>query len=122
MALDAFGRKKTAFSMKNAVFCMSLDCFGLRSGAEDRNRTGTGGLVPTDFKSVVSTYFTTPATNTILLGLAAKLTLSLRISSGIQPRRINAQAGRHAGESISRCFFGIRKRTRNRIRKRGEPG
>jgi hypothetical protein len=78
MALDAFGRKKTAFPMKNAVFCMSLDCFGLRSGAEDRNRTGTGCLVPTDFKSVVSTYFTTPAavlmSQTILLGLRQKLT------------------------------------------------
>jgi hypothetical protein len=75
MALDAFGRKKTAFPMKSAVFCMSLDCFGLRSGAEDRNRTGTGCLVPTDFKSVVSTYFTTPAASAILLGLRQKLTL-----------------------------------------------
>ena len=32
-------------------------CFG----AQDRNRTGTRGLASTDFKSVVSTYFTTRA-------------------------------------------------------------
>ena len=31
------------------------------SGAEGRNRTGTDGLGPTDFKSVVSTNFTTTA-------------------------------------------------------------
>ena len=30
-------------------------------GAQDRNRTGTRGLASTDFKSVVSTYFTTRA-------------------------------------------------------------
>ena len=30
-------------------------------GARSRNRTGTAGLGPTDFKSVVSTYFTTRA-------------------------------------------------------------
>ncbi len=31
------------------------------NGARSRNRTGTAGLGPTDFKSVVSTYFTTRA-------------------------------------------------------------
>ena len=31
-------------------------------GARGRNRTGTAVLGPTDFKSVVSTYFTTRAT------------------------------------------------------------
>ena len=30
-------------------------------GARDRNRTGTGCLTPQDFKSCVSTYFTTRA-------------------------------------------------------------
>ena len=34
----------------------------LYDGARGRNRTGTAVLGPTDFKSVVSTYFTTRAT------------------------------------------------------------
>ena len=42
------------------------------SGARGRNRTGMGGLSPRDFKSLVSTYFTTRAieTNCDTIGMA----------------------------------------------------
>ena len=44
---------------KNPTFtCWIFVLNQLVNGARSRNRTGTGCLAPTDFKSVVSTYFT----------------------------------------------------------------
>ncbi len=81
-------------------------------GAQDRNRTGTRGLASTDFKSVVSTYFTTRACNyftlfktlrerykfTILQNTTKKpplgwLSLFLEARAGVEPTYTDLQSG-----------------------------
>ena len=56
------GNKKPAVAMNDAGFEGSGDCLKLSNGARDRNRTGTPVIhEAADFKSDVSTYFTTRA-------------------------------------------------------------
>lgn len=61
MLLHFAGHKKHANHLFMLVWWTFLDCIILSGGARGRNRTGMGGLSPRDFKSLVSTYFTTRA-------------------------------------------------------------
>ena len=64
-----------------------MDVCGLIDGARNRNRTGMGCLGPRDFKSLVSTNFTTRATAPIVREMTPQTILTVAAPSNFYARR-----------------------------------